>query len=175
MYENSYGEIVKVDVSSYSLSSVDTKTYGEINKIINPFDLNITKNNPYKIDDKNKCCFLEITTELERILVILKTDEIPNFTYYYELSYDHINDKYPDLFAEGILNFSLTNNDNQLVLMYGISIIILDIDTFEVIKYNSTDKIKKFGIKLTYENNIYNVKDELNNITKFDKDLNVIN
>ena len=175
MYTNDYGEKILIDISEHDLLSTDTKAYSEITKIINPFDLNITKNNPYNDEEKNKSCFLSIETEFDNILVILKTDKIPNINQYYDMYYDYINDCFPNLVSNGILNFHLLNDDNQLVLMYGTSIIILDINTFEVLKYVSSSSIKNFGIKLTYENGIYSVKDETDNLTYFDKNLNFLN
>ena len=173
MYTNDYGEKIKVYISDHNLSTTDTKIYSEITKIINPFDLNITKNNPYNQEEKNKSCFLEITTDFEKILVVLKAEKDPNNFYnYFEPLFD---EKYPDLFSNGTLNIDLINKDNQLVLMYGTSIIILDINTFEVIKYMSSNNIKNFGIKLSYENDRYIVKDDTGNIIKFDKNLNQIN
>lgn len=174
MYTKSYGEKFNIYVSEYNLQTTDTKAYGEVTRIVNPFDLNITFNNPYCDEEKNKCAFLEIKTEYEKILVVFKTMENPWLDYYYEDYYDYITDSYPDLFKEGVLNFDLINDDNQLVLMYGTSIIILDIDTFEVIKYTTSNSIVNFGIKLSYENNVYKVLDDKNNITCFDKDLNEI-
>ena len=174
-YENKFGEKVIVSQSDYTLDSVDTISYNEITKVINPFDLNITRNNPYLDDEKNKSCFLNIKTVDENILVIFKTDYIPDFISYYESVYDYINDEYPNLFGMGVLNFDLLNDDNQLVLMYGTSIIILDVDTFEVLKYTSSDKIRNFGIKLSCKNNGYIVEDDEHNFICFDKNLNVIN
>jgi len=174
MYTNDYGEKVKVYISDHELNTTDNPSYVKITKIINPFDLNITKNNPYEIEEKNNSCFLEIETEYEHILVVLKKDQEPDIHSYYELAYDHINDTYPDLISQGVLNFDLLNNYNELVLMYGISIIILDINTFKVLKYTSSENIKNFGIKLSYKNNIYIVEDDTNNLTYFDKDLNII-
>lgn len=58
--------------------------------------------------------------------------------------------------------------------MYGTSIIILDIDTFKVSKYTSSSSIKRFGIKLSYKNDTYIVEDDKNNLTYFDKELNII-
>jgi len=172
MYVNDFGENVKISLSEHKLSTTDTKFYGEITKIINPFDLNITKNNPYSQEEKNKSCFLEITTDFEKILVVFKTEEDPNNFYdYFEPLFDG---EYPDLFGDGTLNIDLVNNDNELVLMYGTSIIILNINTFEVIKYVSSNNIKKYGIKILYENDIYIVKDNEEGITKFDKNLNEI-
>ena len=46
MYVNDFGESVKINLSEHKLLTTDTKVYGEITKIINPFDLNITINNP---------------------------------------------------------------------------------------------------------------------------------
>ena len=176
MYINKYGEEIIVNMAKHNLLTTDTSEYGKITKIINPFDLNITKNNPYMEPEKNKSCFLTITTNSEKILVVFKTEEDPNyFDYYFEINYDHINDKYPDLFAEGILCISLINKDNQLVLMYGTSIIILDINTFEVLKYVSSNSINRFGIKLKYENNLYIVEDDEQKITYFDENLNILN
>jgi len=176
MYTNDFGEKIQINISEHNILTVDTKEYKEITKIINPFDLNITKNNPYEDEEKNNSCFLSIDTDYEHILVVLKTEINPhNFIYYFEEYYNHKTDSYPDLFKEGILNIDLINDDNQLVLMYGTSIIILDINTFEVINYTSSNKIKNFGIKLTYNNNIYSVEDDEHNITKFDKDLNELN
>ena len=63
----------------------------------------------------------------------------------------------------------MINNNNELVLMYGTSIIILDINTFEVIKYVSSNNIRNYGIKLSYENDTYIVKDDTENETKFDE------
>ena len=63
MYKNDYGETIFVDFTEHNLSTTDTKTYGEITKVMNPFDLNITKNYPYVEEEKNKCCFLEIKTD----------------------------------------------------------------------------------------------------------------
>ncbi len=175
MYINDYREKFTVVLSEHGLLTTDTKTYGEINRINNIFDLNITKNDPYNDTEKNKTCFLEIRTNFENILVVFKRNEDPeNFNYYYELNYDYYEDKYPNLFLNGILNIDLINKDNQLVLMYGISIIILDINTFEVINYTASDSINKFGIELTYDNNIYIVEDDYKKITKFDEELNVI-
>lgn len=56
--------------------------------------------------------------------------------------------------------------------MYGTSIIILDINTLDVIKYVSSDNIKGYGIKLSYENGIYSVEDSEECITRFDANLN---
>lgn len=173
MYTNDYGEKIKVNLSDHNLLTTDTKTYGEITKVINPFDLNITKNNPYNEEEKNKSCFLEIETNFEKILVVFKTEEDPNNFYdYFEPLFDG---EYPDLFGKGILNVDLINNNNELVLMYGTSIIILDINTFKVIKYVSSNNIKNYGIKLSYENDTYIVKDDTENKTKFDENLNQIN
>ena len=148
MYINNFGESVKIKLSEHKLSTTATKFYGEITKIINPFNLNITKNNPYHQEEKNKSCFLEIITDFEKILVVFKTDEDPNNFYdYFESLFDG---EYPDLFGNGTLNIDLINNNNELVLMYGTSIIILDINTFEVIKYESSNNIKHYGIKLSY-------------------------
>ena len=170
MYENDFGEKVYINMSDHKLSTTDTKDYGEITKIINPFDLNITKNNPYNQEEKNKCCFLEITTDFEKILVIFKTEEDPNNFYdYFEPLFDG---EYQDLFGNGTLNIHLINNNKELVLMYGTSIIILDINTFKVLKYVSSNNIKQYGIKLSYENNTYIVKDNAEKITKFDENLN---
>lgn len=52
--------------------------------------------------------------------------------------------------------------------------IIKIINTYEVLKYILSDNIKNFGIKLSYKNNIYIVEDDTNNLTYFDKDLNII-
>lgn len=52
--------------------------------------------------------------------------------------------------------------------------IIKIINTYEVLKYILSDNIKKFVIKLSYKNNIYIVEDDTNNLTYFDKDLNII-
>ena len=175
MYTNKYGEKIFVSMSEYNLLSTDTKTNSEITKIINPFDLNITFNNPYNIPEKNQCCFLEINTDFDCILVAFKTEYDPKgFLEYFEKDYDYINDSYPDLFSQGILNIDLINKDNQLVLMYGTSIIILDIDTFEVLKYTSSTSIKYYGIKLSYENDTYIIEDDEHNFIYFDKDLNEI-
>ena len=172
MCTNDYGEKVKINLSEHNLTTTDTKAYGEITKIINPFDLNITKNNPYNNEDKNKSCFLEIVTDYEKLLVVFKTEEDPNNFYdYFEPLFDG---EYPDLFGDGTLNTDLVNNDNELVLMYGTSIIILDINTFELIKYASSNNIKQYGIKLSYESDVYIVKDNEGCITKFDKNLNEI-
>ena len=172
MYTNDYNEKITVGMSDYQLSSTDTKTYGEMTNIINPFDLNITQNNPYNDEEKNKSCFLEIQTEFEKKLVVFKTKENPNnFDELFELQY---NDGYPDLFGNGTLNISLINNNNELVLMYGTSIIILDINTFEVLKYTSSNNINKYGIKISLENNTYIVKDVEDKITKFDLELKEI-
>ena len=175
MYTNDFGEIIIVSRSEHNLNTTDTNAYGNVTKIINPFDLNITKDNPYKDEEKNKSCFLLIEHLDSNILVVLKTDEVPDIDYYYDINYDTKNDRYPDLISEGILNFDLLNKDNQLVLMYGTSIIILDINNFEVIKYVSSSNIKKFGIKLSYKNDIYIVKDDEENLTYFDENLNIIN
>ena len=172
MYLNDFGEKIKINMSEHKLLSTDTKIYGEVTKIINPFDLNITKNNPYNQKEKNQCCFLEIIMDYEKILVVFKTSEDPNNFYdYFEPLFDG---EYPDLFGNGTLNIDLINDSNELVLMYGTSIIILDINTLEVIKYTSSDSIKNYGIKLSYENGIYMVKDNEDSLTKFDKDLKEI-
>ncbi|MBE6147475.1 MAG: hypothetical protein E7168_03985 [Firmicutes bacterium] len=108
------------------------------------------------------------------MLVVFKSKEDPEGFY---ILFEERGDGfgwYPDLFKEGVLNIDLINKDNQLVLMYGISIIILDINTFEVLKYTSSDSIKRYGIKLSYENDMYIVKDIEDNLTFFDKDLNEI-
>jgi len=174
MYTNDYWETISIFFTEHNLSTTDTKSYGEINKVINPFDLNITKNYPYVEEEKNECCFLEIKTDYESVLVVFKSKEDPEGFY---ILFEERGDGfgwYPDLFKEGVLNIDLINKDNQLVLMYGISIIILDINTFEVLKYTSSDSIKRYGIKLSYENDMYIVKDIEDNLTFFDKDLNEI-
>ena len=176
MYTNDFGETVKIKYSSFDISTTDNQEYPKITKIINSFDLNLIKNNPYEDEEKNKSCFLKIETEYEYVLVVFKTEDDPQrFFYYFEAHYDYITDSYPDLFKEGMLNIDLINDDNQLVLMYGTSIIILDINTFEVINYTSSNKIKNYGIKISYNNNIYSVVDDENNIINFDKNLNILN
>lgn len=172
MYVNDFGENIKINLSEHKLLTTDTKSYSEITKIINPFNLNVTKNHPYNQEEKNKSCFLEIITAFEKILVVFKTEEDPNnFFDYFEPLFDG---EYPDLFGNGTLNIDLINNKNELVLMYGTSIIILNINTFEVLKYITSNNIKQYGIKLSYENDIYIVKDNEGGITKFDKNLNEI-
>ena len=87
----------------------------------------------------------------------------------YEPYYNYITDGY-DIGYE----FDLINDKNQLVIMYGTSIIILDIDTFEVLNYGSFDGIKNYGINIFHENNIYIVEDILHNFSYFDENLNVL-
>ena len=48
MYKNKYGETIEATISEHSLLIMDNNSYSSITKIINPFDLNITKNNPYQ-------------------------------------------------------------------------------------------------------------------------------
>lgn len=174
MYKNDLGEKVIIRISGHNILTTDTVAYGKITKIINPFDLNLTKNNPYNDEEKNKSCYLEIETDSETMLVILKTEKDPKgFDEEFEMNVN-LDGDYPDLFKDGTLNIDLLNKNNELVLMYGTSIIILDINTFEVIKYTSSTNIKRYGIKLSYENDIYFVKDSEENIIKFDENLNEI-
>lgn len=175
LFTNDYGETIKVRFTEHDLLTTDTKAYREINRIINPLDMNITTNNPYNDEEKNKCCFLELKTEYENILVVFKTEENPcNFLSYFEL-FVSLDGEYPDLFGDGTLRIALINKENQLVLMYGTSIIILDINTFEVIKYTTSKSINGYGIKITYDNNMHIVEDDEHKITKFDENLNIIN
>ena len=81
MYTNDFGEKFFVNYSSYDILTTDSKKY---DRVINPFDLNITKNNPYNDEEKNKSCFLGIEREDEKVLLIFKTKEIPNFDEMFE-------------------------------------------------------------------------------------------
>ena len=71
-------------------------------------------------------------------------------------------------------NFDLLNSDNQLVLMFGSSIIILDMDTYNVIKFKYSNKIKDFGINIFYRNGYYIVEDYYHNFIFFNDDLNEV-
>ena len=175
MYMNKLGEEIFVNATDYSLYKKKKKTYNQIKKIINPFDLNTLRNYPYSEKDKNKVCFLEIEVADERNLIVFKTEKDPQFFEEYfetEVTFDENNNPvYPDLFKEGILNIDLINDKGELVLMYGTSIIILNIDTLDVINFVSSNSINNYGIKLSYENNQYIVKDYKDNIIKFDENL----
>lgn len=74
MYTNDLGERIVIDYSIYNILTTVSKLY---DKIVNPFDLNISKNNPYNDEEKNNSCFLELKTEYQNILLIFKTKEIP--------------------------------------------------------------------------------------------------
>lgn len=168
-YKNSYCEEFTVNSSEFNILTIDNKNF---DRIINPFDLNLSKNFPYDDEDKNNSCFLEIETEFENILVVFKTNELLSLE---EMLYPYFNyDTYSYDVNFTNFAFNLINNKNQLVLMYGTSIIILDIDTFEVLNYCSSDNIKNYGINIFYKNNIYIVEDIFHNFTFFDEDLNVL-
>ena len=170
VYKNAYGEEIKVNLSSYDILTTDNSGYDLSNiRIINPFDLNITKDNPYKNEEKNKSCFLEIETETEKILLIFKTNEIPSFAEMYELYYNYKTDSYDVSY-----NHCLINKNNQLVVMYGNSIIILNINTLDVIKYGTSDKINCYGINIFEIDNYYIVEDIKHKFTIFDCDLSII-
>lgn len=170
VYENDFGEEFEVNLSSYDILSTDNFGYDLSKlKIINPFDLNITEDNPYEDEEKNKSCFIDIILPYEEILVICKTKLIPNFDDMYELYYDYINDKYNKNYNE-----SLVNKNNQLVILGGTSIIILDINTMDVINYISSDNINDYGVNIFEIDNYYVVEDIENKFTVFDENLNEI-
>lgn len=166
MYKNNYGEDVFVNHSNYDIKTTD---YKHFDKIINPFDLNTSLNYPYKDEVKNSVCFLEIQTEFENILVMFKYNEFPMLDLLYEPYYDLDTDDYIVSY-----NFDLLNSDNQLVLMFGSSIIILDMDTYNVIKFKYSNKIKDFGINIFYRNGYYIVEDYYHSFIFFNDDLNEI-
>lgn len=166
MYTNYYGEKFNINSSNYSILSTDSKPY---DMVINPFDLNTSKNYPYEDEGKNKSCFLEIETEFENILLIFKTDVEPSLAELYEPYYNQYTDGYDVSY-----NFDLMNNDKQLVVMYGTSIMMLDINNFNVLKFISSDKIKDYGINLFNKDNYYIVEDYYHNFIFFDNNLNEI-
>lgn len=167
MYKNDFGEKIFISYSNYNMSTTDNKNY---DKIINPFDLNVTKNNPYTDVEKNKCCFYDIDLPYEKILLICQTKEVPNFDDMYEIYYDYKNDKC-DVDYVG----SIVNKYNQLVVLGGTSIIILDINTLEVVRYISSDRINDYGINIFNINDFYIVEDIKHEFTVFDEELNIIN
>lgn len=166
MYKNNYGEDVIVNHSNYDIKTTD---YKHFDKIINPFDLNTSLNYPYKDEVKNSVCFLEMQTEFENILVMFKYNEFPMLDLLYEPYYDLDTDDYIVSY-----NFDLLNSDNQLVLMFGSSIIILDMDTYNVIKFKYSNKIKDFGINIFYRNGYYIVEDYYHSFIFFNDDLNEV-
>ena len=145
MYTNDFGEKFFVNCSSYDILTTDSKKY---DRVINPFDLNITKNNPYNDEEKNKSCFLGIESKNEKVLLIFKTKEIPNFDEMFELYYNYNTDSYDITY-----NHDYLNKDNQLVVAYGTSIIILDINTYKVINYVSSEAIDRYAINIFYREN----------------------
>lgn len=166
MYKNNYGADVIVSHSNYDIKTTDCKHF---DKIINPFDLNTSLNYPYKDEVKNSVCFLEMQTEFENILVMFKYNEFPMLELLYEPYYDIDTGDYNVFY-----NFDLLNSDNQLVLMFGSSIIILDMDTYNVIKFKYSNKIKDFGINIFYRNGYYIVEDYYHNFIFFNDDLNEV-
>ena len=64
-------------------------------------------------------------SEYQNILLIFKTKEIPNFDEMFELYYNHKTDSYDVTYYHDLIN-----KDNQLVVMHGTSIIVLDINKF---------------------------------------------
>lgn len=170
IFENDFGEEIKVNLSSYNILTTDNCGYDLSNiRIINPFDLNITKDNPYIDMEKNISCFVDINLPFEKILLICKTKSVPNHDDMYEIYYDYINDKYNKNY-----NSSLVSKNNQLVILGGTSIIVFDINNFEVINYISSDNINSYGVNIFEIDNYYVVEDIENKFTIFDKKLNVI-
>ena len=90
-YKNNYGEEIFVEYSDYNILTTDNKSY---DKIINPFDLNLSKDYPYNDNEKNKSCFLELDFAGDKILLVFKTDELPSFDELYEMYYNYITDTY---------------------------------------------------------------------------------
>ena len=165
-YKNSYGEEFTVNHSEFNIFTTDNKKF---DRVINSFDLNLSINYPHNNEDKNKSCFLEIETENESILVTFKTSVEPSFDEMYEPYYNYETNSYDVSYT-----FDLINNKNQLVLMYGTSIIILDIDTFKVLNFSSSNNINNYGINLYYKNNIYIVEDILHKFSCYDDNLNIL-
>ena len=172
MFENDYGEKFNINefYFGYSLMTTDRPVF---DRIINPFDMNTSFNYPYEDDNKNDCCFLPIVTAHEEILLIFKTKIQPSYydlfdTYddYHNIYNSYINDSYPIAYTT-----SLINKDNQLVVMNGISIMILDINTFDVINYCYSNNINEYGINLFYIDEYYIVEDIHHKFIFFDKDL----
>lgn len=170
IYKNGFGEEIEVQLSSYNILTTDNSGYDLSNiRIINPFDLNISMDNPYKDKEKNNSCFVDIVLPFEKILVICKTKCFPTHDEMYEIYYDHISDKYNKDY-----NSSLVNKNNQLVILGGTSVIVLDINTLEVIKYVSSDNINDYGVNIFEIDNYYVVEDIENKFSVFDENLNEI-
>ena len=168
MFENDYGEKFNITdfYFGYNIESTDNDTF---HRVINPFDMNISLNYPYNNNNKNKCCYLVIDNDYESILLIFKTKTKPNFNDLFEIYYDDKSDSYPITYTT-----SLINDKNQLVVMNGISIMILDINTFDVIKCTYSEDIKDYGINLFYIDGYYIVEDIHHKFIFFDKDLKEI-
>ena len=65
---NIFGKEFSVDFCIYDVNTTDDNKI--FDRIINPFDLNIKRDYPYKDEEKNKTCFLEIKCDNENDLVI---------------------------------------------------------------------------------------------------------
>ena len=160
-YKNDFGEEFYVQYSDYDINTTDNKKY---EKIINPFELNTSLNYPYLDKEKNNSCFLEIN---EDILVIFKCKEKPSFDDMYEIYYNHITDSYDASYFHEILN-----KDNELVMAYGSSIIVLDLNNLEVLLRRNLDCIDKYIINIYYVDSKYLVEDIDRNCYLIDSELN---
>lgn len=152
---NNFGKEFAVDFGIYDVNTTDDNK--KFDRIINPFDLNIKRDYPYKDEEKNKTCFLEIECDNENILVIFKADIIPSFAELYEPYIIFLDDGYIDY--DITYNFSVINEKNQLVVVSGISYIILDIDGFNVTSYGILDNVNGYVINLYYKDNCYIVEE----------------
>ena len=152
---NNFGKEFAVDFGIYDVNTTDDNKI--FDRIINPFDLNIKRDYPYKDEEKNKTCFLEIECDNENILVIFKADIIPSFAELYEPYIIFLDDGYIDY--DITYNFSVINEKNQLVVASGISYIILDSNSFDVIRYGVFDGLNGYLVNLFYKEGNYIVED----------------
>lgn len=138
--------IIEIKWSNYNIKNVDHKKY---DKIINPFDLNLYQDYPYKNEEKNKSCFLDIILNNNKtILLILKKTKTPSLSLMYEpfIKEDNTSDiEYNYILAD----------DEKIIIAYGISLVILKANTLEIIKYKCFDHIDSFFVNITNKNNKY--------------------
>lgn len=165
MFENDFGEKFYVyDFNfGYNIKTSDNPVF---DRIINPFEMNTSFNYPYEEDSKNDCCYMGIDTDNESFLLIFKTKLKPSYDDLYEIYYDSDTDSYPITYT-----VSLKNNKGQLVVMNGISIMILNINNFDVIDYTYSNSINDYGINLFYIDGYYIVEDIHHKFTFFDERL----
>ena len=153
---NIFGKEFSVDFGIYDVNTTDDNK--KFDRIINPFDLNIKRDYPYKDEEKNKTCFLEIECDNENILVIFKADISPSFAELYEPYIIFLDDGYIDY--DITYNFSVINEKNELVVASGISYIVLDSNSFDVIRYGIFDGLSGYLVNLFYKDGKYIVEDD---------------